>query len=379
MNHPFSQRKPREKSRIPFLRLLLCACQLIFTSCSTNTVEQGVEPGLPTIPAIHSPHEFLSDYNLFIGEMKHLTPTDRLIPYDLNTQLFTDYAKKQRFAYVPMESKIAITNTNGLTFPVGSILVKNFFYSTDNRTPGSGRTLIETRLLIRYEEGWQPNTYLWNSDQSEAVLLRTGDTRPFSWIDKDGLTRNVSYSIPSVNDCGTCHGKRGNVLPLGPEIKNLNKNYGYADGIENQLARWNSTGFFEELPDPVSMEALPVWDDEESGLVELRARAYLDVNCSSCHSRSGSARSSGLYLTYEEESSERIGICKIPVAAGFVGDGFKYNIVPGKPAQSILVHRMNSTDPNIRMPELGRTLIHEEAVGLIKEWIESMNLPPCGE
>jgi hypothetical protein len=167
------------------------------------------------------------------------------------------------------------------------------------------------------------------------------------------------------------------VTPLGPEIRNLNKEYTYRDGAENQLKRWSSNSFFKGELNPVEMPQLPAWNESESGMLNLRARAYLDVNCSNCHNSLGSARNSGLFLTYEEESPQRIGVCKIPVAAGYVGEGIKYDIVPGNPDQSILLHRMNSTDPNIRMPELGRTMIHDEAVELIKEWIASMDMPPC--
>jgi uncharacterized repeat protein (TIGR03806 family) len=369
--------KMRETSGIICLLLLLSAGQLFIMSCSTDSVEQDVLADTPNIPPVLSPHEHLSDYNIFTGELKKLSPVDRLVPYDLNTQLFTDYAEKLRFAYVPADKKIEISESNDFTFPVGTILVKNFFYSTDKRRPEAGRTLIETRLLIRYDDGWQPNTYVWNSDQTEATLLRTGDTRPFSWIDREGLTRNVSYSIPSRNDCGTCHGKRGSITPLGPEIKNLNKEYTYSDGAENQLEKWRSTGFFSGTLDHQQLAVLPVWDEPETGPLNLRARAYLDVNCSSCHNRIGSARNSGLFLTYEEQNEQHLGICKIPVAAGFVGEDLNFNIVPGNPDKSILVHRMNSTDPNIRMPELGRTLIHKEAVELIEEWIRTMDLPPC--
>jgi hypothetical protein len=50
----------------------------------------------------------------------------------------------------------------------------------------------------------------------------------------------------------------------------------------------------------------------------------------------------------------------------------RYGIVPGKPSESILVFRMESDDPGIRMPELGRQLKHQEGVALIKDWIREM-------
>ncbi|UPT66754.1 MAG: hypothetical protein M0D57_20360 [Sphingobacteriales bacterium JAD_PAG50586_3] len=45
--------------------------------------------------------EKLSEYNLFAGKMADLVPNEGLLPYDLNTPLFSDYAEKARFVFVP--------------------------------------------------------------------------------------------------------------------------------------------------------------------------------------------------------------------------------------------------------------------------------------
>jgi hypothetical protein len=47
-------------------------------------------------------------------------------------------------------------------------------------------------------------------------------------------------------------------------------------------------------------------------------------------------------------------------------------VVPGKPERSILVYRMDSQDPGVMMPELGRSTTHKEGVALIREWIQQM-------
>ena len=67
-----------------------------------------------------------------------------------------------------------------------------------------------------------------------------------------------------------------------------------------------------------------------------------------------------------------IGIFKKPVAAGRASADLKYSIVPGKPQESILLHRMNSLDPGVMMPESGRALLHIEGVELINDWIENL-------
>jgi hypothetical protein len=68
----------------------------------------------------------------------------------------------------------------------------------------------------------------------------------------------------------------------------------------------------------------------------------------------------------------RLGECKLPIAAGQGTGGNKFSIVPGKPEESILVYRMTSIDPGTMMPELGRSLVHDEGVALIADWISGM-------
>ena len=50
------------------------------------------------------------------------------------------------------------------------------------------------------------------------------------------------------------------------------------------------------------------------------------------------------------------------------GDHF-FDIVPGKPDDSILPYRMASSDPGVMMPEIGRSTVHQEGVALIRAWI----------
>ena len=360
------------------LLLIVLSIPLLISACSTNVEENG-ESGTPVIPPALLPHEQLADYGLFRGDLKDLNPIEGLLPYNLNTELFTDYAEKQRFVYVPSEVTIELTGNNLMEFPQGSILVKNFYYSDDQQNPASDRTLIETRLLIHYDDGWRPNTYVWNSEQTGAVLTQSGGVKPVSWADSEGSTRNVNYKIPTVNECGACHRMSGGVEPLGPNVRNLNKLYPYPDEPVNQLEQWRASGFLGEDVNLDNAVKLPVWDDADTWTVNQRARAYLDVNCSNCHNEMGTARNTGLYLTYEEQDDNRIGICKEPNTAGAWGAGLIYDIVPGNADESILAHRMNSADPVVQMPRLGRTLIHDEAVQLITEWIESMEMNPCGE
>ena len=98
-----------------------------------------------------------------------------------------------------------------------------------------------------------------------------------------------------------------------------------------------------------------------TGPVEERARAYLDVNCGHCHNPTGLARTSGLYLDIHEMDPARYGVCKPPVAAGQGSGGRRSTSCPASPTSSILVYRMESIEPGVAMPELGRQTVHDEA------------------
>ncbi|WP_192345926.1 hypothetical protein [Algoriphagus sp. Y33] len=100
--------------------------------------------------------------------------------------------------------------------------------------------------------------------------------------------------------------------------------------------------------------------------------AYLDINCSHCPSAEGPASTSALFLTYDQTDLRKLGVNKIPVAAGNGAGTFDFDVMPGKADESILTHHMNSTEVGIAMPELGRTTVHNEGVELIRDWINSM-------
>ena len=68
----------------------------------------------------------------------------------------------------------------------------------------------------------------------------------------------------------------------------------------------------------------------------------------------------------------RLGRCKQPVAAGRAASNLSFDLVPGKPDESILLSRMLAVEPSIAMPELGRSLVHTEAVALVRDWIAAM-------
>lgn len=317
------------------------------------------------------PYEKLSDYHFFTGNLSDLKANNKVIPYDLKAPLFTDYAHKARFVWMPKGSSAEFTKEGVLDFPEKTILIKTFYYPEDFSQPEKNKQIIETRLLVKNKDEWQSYNYLWNESMTEAVLDIVGETRKVSWKDEKGEKRTVDYIVPNKNQCKSCHNYKETLQPIGPKARNLNRDYSYApNDTQNQLERWVKEGYLTGLSKDISF--MPVWNQEKEGTLQQRAMAYLDINCGHCHNPDGPGGSSGLSLTYDEKDLHNAGLCKPPVASGRGSAGLYYDIHPAFPDSSILISRMISTNPGEMMPEVGRTVVHEEGVKLIREWIQSL-------
>jgi len=312
----------------------------------------------------------LSAWKLFTGNPSDLKPNQGVIPYDLNTALFSDYATKRRFVWMPKGQAATYKADDTFDFPKGTILSKTFSYA--DAAIGGKERLIETRLLINTSNGWVALPYVWNAAQTEATLDVNADAVEVNWKNAAGANYNVHYVIPNSNQCKECHDQSKVTGPIGPKARHLNGDLDYSDGRFNQLAYWTKIGYLRGAPEPAQTSKQPVWNDPSTGSLDARARAYLEVNCAHCHSPNGSASNTGLYLTDLETNPMRIGFCKTPVSAGNASAGLLFDAVRGHPEMSILAHRMASDEPKIMMPEIGRTVVHREGVELIREWLTSL-------
>jgi uncharacterized repeat protein (TIGR03806 family) len=317
-----------------------------------------------------APAPSLDVYRLFTdGGARHANAG--LTPYGLNTPLFSDYAEKTRYLYLPPGTKARYRAEGALDLPVGATLVKTFAYPADFRRPDENVRFLETRLLIHRKAGWVALTYVWNAEQTHAVLKRAGARINVSFVDPHGASRQVDYAVPNANQCKECHSLSKQIAPIGVKARNLNGAFPYVTGPENQLEHWVRVGILDGAPSPEKAPRTAVWDNPAEPL-EGRARAYLDGNCAHCHNARGMASNSGLFLDLEETNPSLIGVGKRPVAAGRGSGGLEFAIAPGQPDASILVHRMASTEPGVMMPELGRSLVHEEGLALVRDYIARM-------
>lgn len=299
----------------------------------------------------------LSAFGFFDGGAQH--PAPQLIAYSLRTPLFSDYAEKQRFMYLPGDGKLtAQAGTGRLIFPVGAALIKNFGYVDKNGI----LQIIETRVLLRRVQGWVALPYVWRADHKDADL-RVGGTRiPINFISPRGHPMQISYGVPNKNQCKQCHSLHQEIVPIGPVLGNIR--FPDSQSRDRLWARLDAPK--TEFP------LWAKWDDRTSGTLDARAKSYLRINCGHCHNPNGSASNSGLFLDGQQYDAANSGVGKRPVAAGQGSGNLDFVIAPGKPDQSILIYRMKSLDPGAAMPELGRATVHEEGVELLEQWIGSM-------
>lgn len=332
-------------------------------------------PGAVDLKALLAarPAATLDAYRLFT-DVAGRQPNAGVTPYALNTPLFSDYAEKRRFLYLPPGAKARYRPTGALALPVGATLIKTFAYPADFRRPDEKVRVLETRLLIHRRSGWVALAYVWNDDQTQAVLKRAGKRIDVSFVDIQGRARQVDYKVPNANQCKECHSLSGRVAPIGVKARNLNGVFAYPEGPENQLAHWVRTGLLKGAPAPDLAPRTAVWNDPAEPL-EARARAYLDGNCGHCHNPRGMASNTGLFLDLEEVHPAKLGVGKRPVAAGKGSGDLEVDLVPGHPDASIIAYRMASTDPGVMMPELGRALVHDEGVALVRDYIAAMRKP----
>jgi uncharacterized repeat protein (TIGR03806 family) len=341
--------------------LPLTLAAILAAACGRGPVDVEAEPP-----------EHLAAWGLFQGNGSTQEPARGVLPYDLNTPLFSDYAVKYRFVRLPPGKPARYNESETFELPVGTVLVKTFAFLHQLSHPEKGRRLVETRLLVHRQEGWIGLPYVWNEGQSDALLQVAGTTRLVRWVHRDGRARCVDYIVPNTNQCLGCHIRDKAMQPIGIKARHLNRDFDYAEGRHDQLGRWSRDGLLSGAPASEKAPRLPVWDRPETGSVEARARAWLEVNCAHCHNPRGPAASSGLDLMASQTEPVRFGVLKTPVAAGRGSGGRLYDIVPGKPDESILVYRIESTDPGVMMPELPRRLVDEEGVALIRAWIASL-------
>ena len=380
-------------------------------------------PGVVNFDAFAVDCPTLDQYNLFADPQDPTsTPNSAGVPFVLNSKLFSDYSLKYRVLYLPPETQAVYRDGAGsdgntaIAFPVGTIIAKTFSFND-----GGDEQAVETRLLIKRttQSGsvrWAGTAYLWEDDGSGgkvARLARTGSTESVSWDFTDpetGQSHSGStdeYLVPTSAQCLRCHanldGDPG-AAPIGPKVRNLNRPYRSestaatdqashpVSGL-NQIKYWCDNGIMSSCPDDLGVDpntqiATLVEHNAKFNVagssghaagsaadIEARARAWLEVNCQHCHNPKGFAANTGFYLDVFRPVDSTYGICKGPTATGSEGSGGRLvDFHPGDASKSIVDFRIGpeATSAASRMPPIARSVIDDEALQLIRNWIDNV-------
>jgi uncharacterized repeat protein (TIGR03806 family) len=286
----------------------------------------------------------LSDYAVYKGKTAELVPNNDYKLYELSSQLFTDYAEKQRLIKVPTGTSMTIVGDGLVNFPEGTIIVKTFYYFNDKRDTSKGKKIIETRLLVKTSGVWKVGDYMWNDAQNEAVLITSGYNKTVNWIDEKGSANVITYHIPNNIECRTCHNLDNAVMPIGPKTQNLNFAVKRSNVTQNQLTYLHNQGVLNAV-NPTNFAALPNYKDTTQSL-EKRARAYMDINCAHCHSEKGFAANQNYKFGFGTSLQDS-------------------KILDGK---STIISNLERG----KMPKIGTTIIDKQGIDLIKRYIESL-------
>ncbi|GGY69664.1 hypothetical protein GCM10011613_12510 [Cellvibrio zantedeschiae] len=291
-----------------------------------------------------------------VTKTKPIEAASGLIPYAVNSPLWSDGADKQRYLSLPNNTQITVASNGDFNFPIGSVLMKHFKF---------GEKFVETRLFTHSKTGWQGFSYEWNDAQTEATLLSGA---------KDKLVNNVNWHFPSAGQCLECHTSAAG-FSLGLETKQLNSDllYPATQKTANQLTTLAHIGMFSSpLTSEQKTEKLYSLSDTQATSSQ-KARSYLHTNCANCHQPNGPAPVNiDLRIT---ASLTQMKVCNIAPTAGDLGIVNAKIVAAGDPQKSILLKRMQTTD-NTQMPPLAHSVIDTQAVQVVSEWITS--LQTCG-
>jgi len=308
----------------------------------------------------------LSESGLFVSVTEQV-PAPGVIPYSINAEPWADHAIAQRFAAVPNELSINAADAT-YSFPKDSALVKTLSLDMEHANPATRRK-VETQILHFDGAEWQPYTYRWNDEQSDAVLLgAAGAERTFEIVDSaaPGGTRKQTWRFAGRAECQRCHNKWSGP-PLAFNTAQLNRIHDYEGTLAPQLETLAHIKLIEkEKPVPAEDRAQLADPYELSADLDARARAYLQVNCAHCHRlHAGSAVLSYMHYDLALEKTNMVGTRP---SQGTFGIHAAQVIAPGDPFRSVLLYRMSKLGGG-RMPHIGSAEVDPAGVELMHEWI----------
>ena len=329
----------------------------------------------------------LSETGLF-RSTEQLTPATGLIEYDVIVPQWCDGATKQRYMALPDFSQIEFETItfpgrggrHGWKFPDGAVLVETLSIEMEVGNPASQQRL-ETRILHHErlngseqvgDQYWRGYTYVWNDEQTDALLLEDPQGMDRSLLIQDASApdgqREQTWHFPSRTECATCHNMAAKYV-LGCQTLQMNRSSGHALH-RNQIDHLRKSGIFAAPLPPESHELPKLTDFRREDLpLADRARSYLHANCSHCHRNGGGGNAPFFALASIDLKRTRMIDTRPSQSSFYIPQAAI--VKPGDPFRSMIYYRMNVTGGS-RMPRLGSQVVHDQAVNLIFNWIHSL-------
>jgi hypothetical protein len=306
-----------------------------------------------------------------------------MIPFEVNSPLWSDGAKKERFIMIPVGKRIHVKDCSAAPgacaadagaftpddeghwdLPVGTVLMKVF---------AIGGKRVETRLLMHMNgTDWLGFSYEWNDAETDATLL-------VAELDKDlGSQPAQTWHFPGRAQCLQCHTAEAG-RSLGPSTRQFNRTFNYASGAKNQVTAFADLGLLDAAPRMLAAYPTPVATPAGSDL-DSSARSYLQANCAICHRPGGALADIDLRFTTPFKDTH---LCNEDIQRSGAGLPAK-RLVPGIPSESAISYRMHdgvsafcdpmaATCTDYRMPKIGSYLVDPLGTKLIDDWITSIN------
>lgn len=291
-----------------------------------------------------------------------LTPAPGVVPYDVNSPFWSDYATKQRwFSLKTTTTKFGFSEQRNWALPTGAIWIKHFDIDTERGNPATRRRL-ETRILVKTKNDVYGLSYKWRDDQTEADLV-DGAGQNYAI---PGASPAQTWRFPSRAECNRCHTPEAG-FALSFHTAQLNR-LSTTPGYGQQLAALHQAGYLDQKPAVSGLLPAFATATDTTQTLEWRSRSYLSVNCSPCHQPGGAVPSSwdARYHLSLNDTSLVNGL-----ANNSGTDPLNRLIVPGDTTHSILLQRMGATGGFSRMPPIGSNEIDADGVALITSWINS--------
>ncbi len=337
----------------------------------------------------------LSETGLFTS-LNPLTPAPGTVPYQIASPMWNDHAKADWLLAVPGTETIrtegGVRNIAGATwfFPSNTVLARTLTLEMESGKPASKRR-IETQLLHWDGQAWNPHSYRWRPDGTDADLVGiagTNDTFAVTDALAPGGVRETPWRFMGRAECLRCHNAwAGEALtlnwfqlaPRSSRHEEAHFNFGTRNsefGIDqdhlssapNELQRLENAGVLRASNVPRNLQPLANPYDDAQPLAD-RARSWLHVNCATCH-RNGAGGAVAIHLNYDKPAAEMRAIDQKPTRGDFGIPGARI-IESGAPYRSSLFYRL-FTEGAGHMPQIGSRLVDETGARVVRDWIRSL-------